>query len=186
MAFERRLKLVTRDPEASEMEIAVKVAFATSDRKRVDQHFGTAQSFALYALDRRQAKLIEVVQFDPLATKGHQEEGGKDGSVAAEGFGHLRNAPRHNENRLATKIDALDGCIAVYCRAVGASAIHQLHIRGIRAIRVPMGSEIRDLLQVLQEELSVVTGTWLEAATMRKKPREGRRFDEMEREGWIE
>ena len=143
------------------MESALKVAFATSDMKHVDQHFGAAESFAVYALNQEHAALAEAVQFGRLAVDG-------------------------NEDKLAAKIDALEGCIAVYCQAVGASAIKQLQARGVQAVKVSAGAEISDLVGTLQDELRQGPDTWVARAIERQKPRDTGRFDDMEQEGWVE
>jgi len=161
MALERRLRLVKTGTEANEMETAVKVAFATSDMSQVDQHFGAAQSFAVYALYPEQAGFAEVVQFGQLAMDG-------------------------KEDKLAAKIDALEGCIAVYCQAVGASAVNQLRAKGIQAIKVSPGSEIKGLIEALQVELRTGPTAWLARAIDQQKPRDSGRFEDMEQEGWIE
>jgi nitrogen fixation protein NifX len=160
MALERRLRLVT-GREDIEMERAVKVAFATSDMKQVDQHFGAAESFAVYAVDPEQASLVEAIQFGRLSMGG-------------------------NESKLTAKIDALDGCVAVYCQAVGGFAINQLRAKGIQAVKVSPGCEIRDLIEALQDELRQGPSAWLARAIEAQKPRGSDRFNEMEQEGWIE
>jgi nitrogen fixation protein NifX len=147
--------------EAIDMETAVKVAFATGDMKHVDQHFGAAESFAVYALDPERATLVEAVQFGQLAMDG-------------------------NEDKLPAKIEALDGCIAVYCQAVGGSAINQLRAKGIQAVKVSPGSAIKDLIESLQDELRQGPSAWLARAIEQQKPRGTARFDEMEQEGWLE
>ena len=161
MALERRLKLMTTGTEAVDMATAVKVAFATSDMQHVDQHFGAAEAFAVYAVNPEHAGLVEAVQF------GHRAMDG-------------------NEDKLAAKVDALDGCIGVYCQAVGASAVNQLRGRGIVAIKVSAGSEIQALIEALQGELRQGPSAWLGRAIAQQKPRDAGRFDVMEQEGWIE
>jgi nitrogen fixation protein NifX len=147
--------------EAIDMETAVKVAFATGDMKHVDQHFGAAESFAVYALDPERATLVEAVQFGQYAMDG-------------------------NEDKLPAKIGALDGCIAVYCQAIGGSAINQLRAEGVQAVKVSPGSTIKDLIESLQDELRQGPRAWLARAIEQQKPRGSARFDEMEQEGWLE
>ena len=161
MALERRLRLLTTGNEVIEMATAVKVAFATADMQHVDQHFGAAESFAVYALDPERATLAEAVQFGRLAMDG-------------------------NEDKLAAKIETLDGCIAVYCQAVGGSAINQLRAKGIQAVKVSPGSGIKDLIESLQEELRQGPSAWLARAIDQQKPHRTRWFDDMEQEGWVE
>jgi nitrogen fixation protein NifX len=143
------------------METAVRVAFATGDMRHVDQHFGAAESFAVYALGTEWATLVEAVQFEKPAMDG-------------------------NEDKLAGRIEALDGCIAVYCQAVGGSAINQLRDKGIQAVKVSSGSGIQELIESLQEQLRQGSGAWLARALGRQRPRSTGRFDDMEQGGWVE
>ena len=141
---------------------AVQVAFATGDMQQVDQHFGAAESFAVYAIDLNESRLLEVTQFGRLAMDG-------------------------NEDKLTAKIAALEGCIAVYCQAVGSSAVNQLRARGIQPVKVEPGAKVSDLIAALQEELRAGPTSWLaRALEARQQPRDTRRFDAMESEGWSE
>ncbi len=161
MSLTRRLQLVGCTTEDKWMATALKVAFATSDMKHVDQHFGAAQSFAIYALDQEKACFIEAVEFGKLDMDG-------------------------NEDKLVDKIDALDGCIAVYSQAVGASAINQLKARGIQPVKISPGAAISGLLTSLQEELRQGPGSWLARAIQQTMPADPSRFDQMEADGWDE
>lgn len=161
MTLTRRLQLVGCNTEDKWLASALKVAFATSDMKHVDQHFGAAQSFAIYALDQDQVCLMEAVEFGKLEMDG-------------------------NEDKLAAKINILGGCIAVYSQAVGASAINQLKAKGIQPVKVSPGAEINDLLSSLQEELMQGPGSWLAKAIASTMPADPARFDDMESEGWEE
>lgn len=143
------------------METAIKVAFATADMLHVNQHFGSAKSFAIYAVDPLQAQMLEVAQFGELAQDG-------------------------NEAKLADKINLLAGCAAVYCQAVGASAIKQIVAQGIQPIKVHEGSSIKDLLCDLQQEMQSGPSSWLAKAMMQHQPPNLQRFDAMEAEGWEE
>jgi nitrogen fixation protein NifX len=198
--------------EAFEVETAVKVAFATGDMKHVDQHFGAAEGFAVYALDPERATLVEAVQFGKQVMDGGSEgrrrgpaAGGEPTPGGATGpkddapeapVVHRRSHPRsaepllnasgHYEDKLGAKIEALDGCIAVYCQAVGGSAINQLRAKGIQAVKVSPGSRIKDLIESLQDELRQGPSAWLARAIEHQRPRSERRFDDMEQEGWVE
>nr|WP_243651442.1 NifB/NifX family molybdenum-iron cluster-binding protein [Thiobaca trueperi] len=143
------------------MDTAVNVAFATSDRKVIDQHFGAAESFAIYAIDRNTASLIEVVQFGPLDMDG-------------------------NESKLTAKIDALEGCVAVYCQAIGASAVNQLRARWIQPIKVAADTSITQTIRALQTELREGPNAWLARAIENRQAGRASRFDAMEAEGWDE
>jgi len=164
----------------------VKVAFATSDRKRVNQHFGAADSFAVYALTSEQATLTEAVQFGPEVSQGYEGQGWRRSSAEVKRSVSPPDTSGHHENKLAAKIEALDGCVAVYCQAVGASAINQLRATGIQAVKVAAGSAIEDLLEALREELRAGPNNWLGRAIEQCKPQDPGRFDRMEQEGWVE
>jgi nitrogen fixation protein NifX len=129
----RHLRLVKPTEEA---EMSVKIAFATSDRKAVNQHFGAAEAFAIYEVSEHDAKLIEVAEFIETAMDGH-------------------------EGKLAAKVELLGDCAAVYCNAAGASAIQQLLAGGIQPMRVEEGSAIEELLNGLQKNLVEEPPVWL-------------------------
>ncbi len=162
MAMQRRLKVLQSGTEESHwVDTAVKVAFASTDMKQVDQHFGSAESFALYAVDMERSELLEVVQFGELAMDG-------------------------NEDKLVAKIAALEGCIAVYTQAVGASAVGQLKHKGIQPVKVTPGAYISDLLESLRDQLREGPSAWLARAIEAHKPVDPARFQDMEAEGWDE
>lgn len=144
-----------------DMNTMLKFAFASTDMKHVDQHFGSAQGFALYGVDMDKSELLEVVQFSDTAQDG-------------------------NENKLIDKMAALEGCAAVYCQAVGGSAIRQLTMQGVQPIKVSAGAEIAELIENIQEELRAGPTAWLAKALHRQQPKNTSRFDDMEAEGWSE
>jgi len=161
MPLSRHLHIVQDNDEGKFMETALKVAFATTDMETVNQHFGSAKSFAVYAVDLADARMLEAAQFGELAQDG-------------------------NEDKLVVKIKLLDGCAAVYCQAIGASAVNQLLGAGIQPVKVHEGSKIKDLIVDLQTELKAGPSSWLAKAINRHKSPDPSRFEAMEREGWDE
>lgn len=143
------------------MDTGIKVAFATTDMIHVNQHFGSAKSFAVYAVDPEKSDLLEAAQFGELAQDG-------------------------NEDKLSVKIQLLDGCAAVYCQAIGASAIKQIVAQGIQPIKVHEGSTIKNLISDLQSEMKAGPSSWLAKAINQNKGPDPQRFDAMEDEGWEE
>jgi nitrogen fixation protein NifX len=144
-----------------ETDTRIKAAFASSDMKHIDQHFGAAESFVVYAIDPREQHLLEAIQFARLEMDG-------------------------NEDKLAAKISALEGCDVVYCEAVGASAVSQLRAKGIQPIKVGAGTSVSGLIRDLQRELRDGPSAWLARALAGRDPGRNRRFDAMEAEGWSE
>jgi nitrogen fixation protein NifX len=143
------------------METAIKVAFATTDMETVNQHFGSAKSFAVYAVDRENSELLEAAQFGELNQDG-------------------------NEDKLSVKIDLLKGCAAVYCQAIGGSAINQLILKNIQPVKVHENSKIKDLIIDLQNEIKAGPSNWLAKAINLHKSPDPDRFKKMEDEGWDE
>lgn len=140
-------------------DLLMKVGFATSDGLIVDQHFGSASAIAIYGVSPQQSRMLEMVQFGAL---------GQDG----------------NEDKLVTKLDLLQGSIAVYCRACGASAVRQLQRIQVQPVKVSDDTPIRDLIAALQNELKAGPSSWLAKAIQRHAKVDMTRFDDMEAEGW--
>ncbi|MFZ1643289.1 MAG: NifB/NifX family molybdenum-iron cluster-binding protein [Candidatus Contendobacter sp.] len=164
MALRRHLRILTGGIESQRMIPTVKAAFATSDRHRVDQHFGAASAILIYAVTAEQATVVEFAQFGDLDRDGH-------------------------EDKLAAKLALLQGCAVVYCQAVGGSAIQQLLALGIQPIRVDAGAAIAPLLADLQAALrGGQAPVWLNRAIARQHQTEStdERFAMMEAEGWRE
>lgn len=161
MALERHLKILDSGTDTDWMNAAFKVAFASTDLTQVDQHFGSAESFAVFAVDLEHTQLLEVAQFGQLAQDG-------------------------DEDKLTAKMNALDGCVAVYSQAIGASAVGQLKARGIQPVKVSAGAQVSDLLRALQEELRAGPAAWLARAIDSQRPVDPTRFDQMEVDGWDE
>jgi len=137
----------------------LKVAFATSDRVAVDQHFGASAGFAIYAVDDERAKLVQVAEFPEESMDG-------------------------NENKLGEKIAALAGSAAVYCLAVGASAVSQLLAAGIQPIRLEEQAAIDPLLDDLCRAIREGGVSWVDRALRRDA--DASRFERMAEEGWQE
>jgi nitrogen fixation protein NifX len=161
MQAQRHLRLLDAHTDDAPMQDAPRVAFATSDMRSVDQHFGAAAAFAVYALGADQARLVEVAQF--------QVEG-MDG----------------NEDKLAGRIAALRDCVAVYTNAVGASAIAQLKLAGVQPVKVPPGTAIPGVIEALRDELDGEGDGWLARALQSRADKDPARFADMAAEDWVE
>ncbi len=160
MVLIRRMRIVDNSEEQRAMQASIKIAFCTDDMKLVNQHFGSAKTFALYAVDLEQRELLEAAEFGKLDQDG-------------------------NEDKLAAKIALLGGCAAVYCEAVGASAIRQLMAAGIQPVKVHRGSAIAALLDDLQTELRTGPSAWV-AKALARKGANPEKFTQMEADGWDE
>jgi nitrogen fixation protein NifX len=137
-----------------------RVAFATADMGSVDQHFGSARAFAIYDVSEEHSALAEAVEFGRLVQDG-------------------------NEDKLDDKLRALDGCDAVYCLAVGGSAMRRLVGVGVSAVKVDKGTSIGAQLALIREALRRGELPWPVCTTPRRSA-DPDRFDRMEAEGWEE
>lgn len=138
----------------------LKVAFASTDRTRVNQHFGAAEGFAVFEVTPDKATLVGVAEFAEEAMDG-------------------------NEDKLGAKVDFLDGCAAVYVMAIGTSAIKKLMAKGVQPIRVDEVDAIDDLLLEISKAMTEGGVAWIDraiAAQTKAKPED--RFASMAEEGW--
>jgi nitrogen fixation protein NifX len=131
MGTETRI-LHIHDPQSQAMPSAAiwRVAFASDDLSTVNQHFGMASGFSIYAVSEEEHPLITVVRL------GAEEE-----------HAHGR--------RLQKRMSLLNGCDLLYCVAIGEAARQQLMELGIVAITVPKGSPILPLLRRLPSPSSL-------------------------------
>ena len=141
------------------MPAVLRVAFASADRAMVDQHFGAAIGFAIYALDGERAQLVELAEFPPETMDG-------------------------NENKLPAKIAALAGCAAVYCLAAGGSAVKQLLAGGIQPMRLDDDTRIDSLLKQISAAVKDGGIPWVDKAL--RKQADAERFERMVADGWDE
>jgi len=155
MKLERHLKL----SQGQAQQPRIRVAFATRDRKSVDQHFGSACSFMIYGVTPLSYELIEVAEF----TETEQDK---------------------NHSKLLTKLELLEGCQAVYCNAIGAAAVKQLLTLGIQPLRSIPATPISREIARLQELWEHNPPGWLKRHIQPPSPEN--RFDAMEDEGWAE
>ncbi|MDF0535862.1 NifB/NifX family molybdenum-iron cluster-binding protein [Shewanella sp. A32] len=116
-------------------EFQLKVAFATLDRRHVDQHFGSARSVLIYGIGREQWAILEAIEYPEDDSRTH--------------------------DRLPARIRDLSHCSAIFCNACGASAIRQLLDKGIHPVKVMEGSEIHQLLDDIRQELNGTPMGWL-------------------------
>ncbi|MCP5420651.1 MAG: nitrogen fixation protein NifX [Gammaproteobacteria bacterium] len=161
MSLQKHLRILAGGVEETRPDDSLNVAFATTDRKHVDQHFGAAQAFAVYSINPDHASLVEYAQFGELKFDGH-------------------------EDKLAPKLALLKGCAAVYCQAVGGSAIRQLMAVGIQPVRVEERAPIDQLIRDLQADWRDGNAPWVQKALQRRQAPTDDRFAAMESEGWQE
>jgi nitrogen fixation protein NifX len=142
-----------------ETAMTIRVAFASDDRERVNQHFGAAEGFIIYDVSVDRANLVALGEFPAMAMDG-------------------------NEDKLATKIEFLAGCAAVFVMAIGASAIKQLLAAGIQPVRVDETDQIEAILADIRAGMRAGGVPWIDKAlTAGRSPD---RFAQMATEAWTD
>lgn len=151
---------LTRVADAAAEPSTLLVAFASMDGDMVDQHFGSAQAFYLYAVDADSAELIAAQRFAQEKMDG-------------------------NEDKLKPKLAWLVGADVVYCASIGGSASRQLLALGVNPVKVSGGPDVDELIAALQAQLNGTPEFWL--ANILKSKRmdtSASRFAAMDEEGW--
>jgi nitrogen fixation protein NifX len=160
MTTSQPVRLTVRDAASTAVGPALQVAFATSGLTTVDQHFGSATRFAIYRVSAGGSDLLNLTQFDEVKHDG-------------------------NESKLPAKIAALQGCSAVFCQAVGGSAVRQLIAAGIQPLKVEPGATIAETLALLRAEIDRARTPWVVKALQRvRQAGDPSRFDTMAEDGW--
>ncbi|MEJ2141965.1 MAG: NifB/NifX family molybdenum-iron cluster-binding protein [Gammaproteobacteria bacterium] len=147
--------------EISDDETLLRVAFATRNGERVNQHFGSSQGFEIYG--------IRADETQHIASKSFNKEK-QDG----------------NEDKLKPKLAFLHGCDLVYVGSIGGSATKQLIMLGINPVVVNGAPAIDEIVKELQQELSDGMSPMLQRVMKQKTGKSENRFDDMEDEGWDE
>jgi nitrogen fixation protein NifX len=127
----RRLRLVDRSEAHCDAEIpgGLRIAFATTDMKRVDAHFGSAPVLMIYEIGMHSHRLLEAVAFD---------ETGRD---------------RGNADRLEAKVQALRGCAMLFVLAIGGGAAARIVGNRIYPVKLAEPEAIASVIDRMQTML---------------------------------
>lgn len=104
--------------------MSYKVAFASSDGKVVNVHFGKADKFHIVSIDGDKYKFIES----------------RENTPSCSNF-------QHSENSILNSIKVIEDCKAVFVSRIGDGARYIVESKGIRAIEAPYF--IEDILENL-------------------------------------
>ena len=127
----------------------MKIAFATTDGKRVDEHFGRAGTFAVYELSLDGYSFLEMRTFAE----------GRDSAVEeTKGMGQL------HDDRVQSKVDRLSDCKIIYLTEIGGPPAARLIRKGMMPIKVKEPVPIEDSLQKLLETARTSPPPWLRKA----------------------
>jgi len=138
MISTRRLDVV-RDKDRK--GASMKVAFASTDKIHVDEHFGKAQEFYLWEIGADNAEFSGVLQVN-------------------EGDGDT-------DDRIEARSAALADCALVYVGEIGGPAAARLVAKRIHPLKSKTAEPITDLVEKLQEVLQGNPPPWLRKAMLK-------------------
>ena len=127
----------------------LRIAFASSDKKTVNLHFGGAESLMLYDVSPGHADLVGFAEFPKAEAVGETGRTGLTGTV---------------HDKVIPKLDYIQGCAAVYAASIGASSIRRLMELGVQPIIVDTGHDIVDLLNEVSLALAQGGLAWVDRA----------------------
>lgn len=112
--------------------MSYKIAFASSDGKVVNQHFGRTRQFLIVEIDGKDHKYVETRINEP----------------SCQDF-------QHTENAINRSIELIADCKAVFVARIGQGALAQVEARGIKGIEAPYF--IEDILKkVLNSKVNIL------------------------------
>lgn len=106
--------------------MSCKVAFASSDGKIVNQHFGGTKKFLIVEIEDGKAKYIETRENVPPC-----------------------NNYEHSEDAMGRSVSLLQDCKAVFVAKIGQGAYSRLKENGTKAIEMP--HFIEDIIEKLEK-----------------------------------
>ncbi len=116
----------------------MRVAFTSSDGRTIDEHFGMASRFHIWEVGPDQAEPV--------------------GSVAAI------TTSDDEEDRIAARATAVDGCALVYTVRIGGPAAARLVARRVHPMKTNAEVPIAEVVARLQEVLKGRPPPWLRKA----------------------
>jgi nitrogen fixation protein NifX len=127
----------------------MKVAFATTDGKQVDEHFGRAGMFAIYEIMEAGHRFIEVRKF---------AEGLDMAVVDTRDMGSL------HDDAVQNKVDRLADCKLIYLTEIGGPSAARLVKKGIMPMKVKEIVSIESALNQLMVTIKQSPPPWLKKA----------------------
>ncbi len=127
----------------------MKVAFATTDGKNVDEHFGRAGTFAIYEMTEKGSRFIELRKF---------ADGVDQDIVGTKDMGQA------HDDKVQAKVDRLADCKLIYLTEIGGPSAARLVKKGIMPMKVKEVVSIEDALKQLSATISKSPPPWLRKA----------------------
>jgi nitrogen fixation protein NifX len=138
MIHTRRLDLV--DPHRKR-GIAMKVAFASTDKVHINEHFGMAPNFVIWEIDPDEARLVGVAQV--AATSDDEDD------------------------KVAARLAVLADCAIVYVTQIGGPAAARLVANKIHPVKSKDAEKIAEVIEKLQHVLRTNPPPWMKKTMLR-------------------
>ena len=122
----------------------MKVAFASTDKVHVDEHFGQASEFYIWEIGSEDASFNGVIQVQSDA-----------------------DAPGHSDDKIEARTAALSDCALVYVGEIGGPAAARLVQKKIHPIKSKERESIAVVVAKLQEVLKGNPPPWLRKAMLK-------------------
>ncbi|MBN2645003.1 MAG: nitrogen fixation protein NifX [Desulfuromonadaceae bacterium] len=119
----------------------MKVAFASTDKIHIDEHFGQAEEFYIWTVGPDEAQFSGVVQV--------KDEGGD------------------SADRIEARGEALRDCALVYVGEIGGPAAARLVAKKIHPLKSKTHEPIAEVVSKLQEVLKGSPPPWLRKAMLK-------------------
>lgn len=139
------------------MENSLNIAFATSNERTLDEHFGSCHQLAIYRLTSNSSEHISTVTFAP-------SEAG------------------HNQQKISERLASLENCFAVYCLACGNPVRKLLLAQGTRVVLHPQAELIENILPQIQANWPEAVARRQERRLSKKK--DANYFSELAESEW--
>ena len=124
--------------------LSMKVAFASSDKVHVNEHFGQAEEFYIWDIGPDDASFSGVVQVQSEA-----------------------DMPGHSDDKIEARGAALADCALVYVGEIGGPAAARLVAKKIHPVKSKSHEPITELVTKLQEVLRSNPPPWLRKAMLK-------------------
>jgi nitrogen fixation protein NifX len=131
----------------------MKVAFATTDGKNVDEHFGRAGTFVIYEITEAGNRFVEIRKF---------ADGIDMAVVDTKDTGALHDKAVQN------KVERLADCRLIYITEIGGPSAARLVKKGIMPMKMKDPVSIENALAKLGEMIRTTPPPWIRKAMTNK------------------
>ena len=121
----------------------MKVAFTSKTGEMIDQHFGMAESFAVWELGPDEAFPLETLE--------------------------VKGVDSDEEDKIAARVALLSDCAIVYTMQIGGPAAAKLVSKKIQPMKTNTEVPVAEIVEKLQEVLRGNPPPWLKKAMFKEK-----------------